>query len=650
MVDPHAPQVLPSAQPSATGRRLRTGVAVAVAVTAMTAGGAAWPAFFGAAPAPVAQVAPAIHAASPALLASGPVATSYADLVQTVSPAVVAVRSSRMVQQTSFSPDNPFRRFFGEEGPQGPRREAGMGSGVVVTQDGYVLTNNHVVAGAERVTVEFVDGRTLSAKVVGTDPPSDLAVLKVAGTGFKTLPLARLVAGPRRRRRARRRASARPRPDGDDGHHQRQGSRRPARSRGGYEDFLQTDAPINRGNSGGALVNLRGELVGINSQILSPTGGNIGIGFAIPSTMAHDVMTQLLERGTVRRGLLGVYVQGIDADLAKSLDLKDMRGAIVTQVGEDSAAERAGVLQGDVILSLDGKPIGSNNALRNAVARLAPGTKVTLDLAPRWRQEDGDGGARRAAGQRRAWRGRRRRRAVDARPGEAERPLWPRRRAADSGCRAAAPHAGARRRRGGGRRPGRAGQRGARAWRCDRLGQPDEGGRWRRSEGGARCHTGQPAGAAAHRAARSADLRAAREAGGLETSGPPLSLPQVAAARTRRLRRSPRFAYDLRAARRSQQGRRAAVMIVARRYLISGRVQGVGFRYFAQDAAVREGVSGFVRNRPDGRVEAHVEGEIEAVTRVERALAQGPPGARVDDLAVEPAEPTGRVSGFRVTT
>jgi len=376
MLDSQIPQV-PAGAPSSPRRG---GLAVAIAATTlMIGGGLAWPALHGG----EAPVAPAtLHAAGPApLVSGGPVAASYADVVQQVSPAVVAVRSSRLVQPTSYGPNNPFRRFFGEDGQDGPHREGGVGSGVVVSGDGYILTNNHVVAGAERVQVEFVDGRSLAAKVVGTDPPSDLAVLKVSGAGFRTLPLA-----DSNQVRVGDVVLAIGHPL-DLGQTVTMGiisakDRATGASRGsGYEDFLQTDAPINRGNSGGALVNLRGELVGINSQIMSPTGGNIGIGFAIPSSMAHEVMTQLLERGTVRRGLLGVGVQGVDADIARSLGLSEVRGAIVNLVNADGPAEHAGIKQGDVILSLDGKPIDSSNALRNAIGRLAPGTKVSMEIA-----------------------------------------------------------------------------------------------------------------------------------------------------------------------------------------------------------------------------------------------------------------------------
>jgi Do/DeqQ family serine protease len=215
--------------------------------------------------------------------------------------------------------------------------------------------------------------------VVGTDKPSDLAVLKIAGSGMATLPL-----GDSEKARVGDVVLAVGNPLGV-GQTVTMGiisgkGRAMGGNDGSFEDFIQTDAPINQGNSGGALVNTRGELVGINSQILSPSGYNIGIGFAIPTNMAQHVMEQLMASGRVRRGMLGVTVQGVTADLAKSLGLAKTQGAIVSDVTAGSPASKAGLEPGDVILALNGRPVDSSNDLRNHIAPLGPGAKVTLQV------------------------------------------------------------------------------------------------------------------------------------------------------------------------------------------------------------------------------------------------------------------------------
>jgi Do/DeqQ family serine protease len=297
---------------------------------------------------------------------------------------VVTVRSVREVQQTQMPMDDDlFRRFFGRDGVPGmpgvPRRQAGLGSGVIVSDDGYILTNHHVVADAEKVRVDFTDGRSYEARVVGSDKPSDLAVLKIEATKLTTLPL-----GDSDRARVGDVVLAIGNPLGI-GQTVTMGiisakGRATGAGDGAFEDFIQTDAPINQGNSGGALVNTRGELIGINSQILSPVGYNIGIGFAVPASMAHNVMDQLIASGAVRRGMLGVTVQAVNADLARSLGLSKVQGAIVTGVSDDGPAADAGLLQGDVIVALNGEPVDSSNGLRNAVARQAPGSTVALTI------------------------------------------------------------------------------------------------------------------------------------------------------------------------------------------------------------------------------------------------------------------------------
>ena len=306
---------------------------------------------------------------------------SYADLVSKVSPAVVTIRSTeraRASQQFPFMDDPRFREFFGDRMPQQePRQVQGVGSGVIVSPDGYVVTNHHVVDGALEIKVELPDNRTFTAKLVGSDPPSDLAVLKIDARNLPTLAI-----GDSDKVRVGDFVLAVGNPLGigqtvTSGIVSAKG-RATGLSDGSFEDFLQTDAAINRGNSGGALVNTSGELIGINSQIMSPTGGNIGIGFAIPSNMARAVMDQLIKTGKVRRGMLGVTIQSVDADLASSLNLPAARGAIVTSVANGGPAEKAGLQRGDVITAINKQAIIDNNSLRNLVASMAPGSNVQV--------------------------------------------------------------------------------------------------------------------------------------------------------------------------------------------------------------------------------------------------------------------------------
>jgi Do/DeqQ family serine protease len=312
---------------------------------------------------------------------------SYADVVSQVSPAVVTIRSERRVrapQQYPFYDDPFFRRFFGRPAPDaqqqpGEQREMGLGSGVVVSADGYIVTNHHVIDGAEDIRVIFSDNRLFDAKLVGSDPASDLAVLKIDAHDLPILPL-----GDSDRVRVGDVALAIGSPLGlsqtvTAGIISAKG-RTTGVSDGSFEDFLQTDAPINQGNSGGALINTSAELVGINSQIMSSTGGNIGIGFAIPANMTRNVMDQLIVNGRVRRGRLGVVVQAVTPDVAARLGLPEVRGGLVGEVEPGSPAERAGIRKGDVIVAFNGTPVPDGNSLRNMIASTQPGTEVTLTI------------------------------------------------------------------------------------------------------------------------------------------------------------------------------------------------------------------------------------------------------------------------------
>jgi Do/DeqQ family serine protease len=312
---------------------------------------------------------------------------SYADVVDRVAPAVVTIQSSQRVrapQQFPFSDDPFFRQFFGGTIPRGggTQVEESLGSGVIVRADGYILTNHHVIDGADQIKVDLIGSRrTYSAKVVGSDPPSDLAVLKISASDLPVLQ-----PGDSDNVRVGDVCLAVGNPLGvgetvTSGIISAKG-RATGSGNGSFQDFLQTDAPINKGNSGGALVNTRGELIGINSQILSPTGGSIGIGFAIPSNMAKTVMNQLIGKGKVQRGMIGVTVQRVTSDLAPGFGLKEARGIAISGVTAGGAGDKAGLKQGDVVLQLNGKDVSDTNEFRNQIAGMAPGTEVTLTI---WR-------------------------------------------------------------------------------------------------------------------------------------------------------------------------------------------------------------------------------------------------------------------------
>jgi serine protease Do len=377
-----------SSQQSRRDRRVRAGRGTAAAVALLLTGSIiGWTASTEVGPTATAAPAPAAAAAAAPVPAPLPAAgVSYAGVVEQITPAVVTIRSERRIKNVSQDIPDELREFFGDRfglgrrGPQMPeRRQGGLGSGVLVRPDGYILTNNHVVDGAEQVSVEVSDGRTFKAKVIGTDGPSDLAVVKVDATNLPTLPL-----GDSEAVRVGDVVLAVGNPLGV-GQTVTMGivsakGRATDRGDASYEDFIQTDAPINQGNSGGALVSTRGELIGINSQILTPSGGNIGIGFAIPANMAKNVMTQLIDHGQVHRGMIGVTIQPVTNDIARSLGLSQVRGALVNSVQAGSPAEKAGVRRGDVITAVNGLTVKDSNDLRNDVAQLQPGSAAKLTI------------------------------------------------------------------------------------------------------------------------------------------------------------------------------------------------------------------------------------------------------------------------------
>src|SRR3954452_5600604 len=382
---------MPNPVPSSSNRR-KTAWLGAAALAALIAGGAVESGF-------VPPAVPAYAQAPIAVSATQPM-RSFADVVEKVKPAVVSVRvKANMMANRSddgdeafglpdFPPGSPMERFFhrfqdgrggqGYEFRRGPRRNAeAQGSGFFISADGYVVTNNHVVDHASEVQVTMDDGRTLDAKIVGTDPKTDLAVLKVKeGGNFPYVPFAAktprvddwvvaiatpfglggtVTAGI---------VSARGRDIGA----------------GPYDDFLQIDAPVNRGNSGGPTFDLNGEVVGINTAIASPSGGSVGIAFAIPSDEAQKVVASLKDNGAVSRGFIGVQIQPVTKDIAEAMGMTEPKGALVAETVRGGPAEKAGLKRGDTIVAVEGQAIQKPKELSRRIAAIAPGKPVSLTV------------------------------------------------------------------------------------------------------------------------------------------------------------------------------------------------------------------------------------------------------------------------------
>ncbi|MEJ2055466.1 MAG: DegQ family serine endoprotease, partial [Calditrichaceae bacterium] len=315
---------------------------------------------------------------------------AFAAVAQDVNPSVVMIftESTVKVSQQPFS-GGPFEQFFGDDffnhffnqpSPKGDLKQMGLGSGVIVDANGIILTNNHVVKNADDIKVKLMDGRELKAEVKGTDAQTDLAVLSIDAKNLKPIRF-----GNSDNARVGDWVLAIGSPLQPELEHTVTAGIISAKGRSGvglshYEDFIQTDAAINPGNSGGAMVNLNGELIGINAAIATENGGFMGIGFAIPSNLAHKVMTDILEKGKVERGWLGVYIQTVTPDIAKALNLEAAKGVIVSKVQKNSPAEKYGLKDEDVILRFNGKEVNNSTELSTWIAGTSPNAKITLTI------------------------------------------------------------------------------------------------------------------------------------------------------------------------------------------------------------------------------------------------------------------------------